>query len=561
LAALRASLEVNAMMDMQYFIPTEGFQCDEDLFGYDSCIFQAVQGSGPSCVLPFQNLSVITDMKHKICKTHADGYASFQQFQLTHDSCKVRCSQLNTVFNYYMPQHLRGSYLYSIKKEATMFAYYLYLPSAIKVSKASPSYGFVTFIAEVAGWYNLFLGGSVFAMWKVLGKKILWALAKILKKLSQLLLPWQNYLYILMSIGILIYIFLDCMNILVLNPVGSNILLAYSIVQGLCLSICLPQYTSEYTRKSIYSLMDIANTTAIMDKENTMAFLDMANTTAFWVNGSSLRNKILDLNLIMQEKDVITIWNSSQSSIFTQTTNLFSIFNIVSSNLSVDFCHTLDLSLITGNMRMVQLRAVNDITLVVHLSGQLLAAKAKYGVANTETLNQLLDTIFLYNSEVSLQLEETSFQNVNTQSCKNYNTTWTYDSCVMDHAITVMGGHKTLLRQLLMPSNDSTVPQGTDRAVLRKLYAALLLQNSNSACLPDCRSLIVNMRAETSPTKAQPARGIPVSYSKDPLPLPPLIVDVKITLPDFSKLTQVTHKYSRDKNKVTLLFRGCSNLG
>jgi hypothetical protein len=161
------------MMEMQYFIPTEGFQCDDDLFGYDSCIFQAVQGSGRTCSLPFQNLSLLTDMQHKICNTHAEGYASFKQFQLNYDTCTVPCSQLNTVFNYYMPQYLRDSYLSSIKKEANIFAYYLYLPSAIKVSQASPSYGFITFIAEVAGWYNLFLGGSVFAMWKVLEKKIL----------------------------------------------------------------------------------------------------------------------------------------------------------------------------------------------------------------------------------------------------------------------------------------------------------------------------------------------------------------------------------------------------
>ncbi len=544
MAALKTSLEVNANMEMQYFISTEGFQCDEDLFGYDACIFQAFQASGPSCALPFQNLSVLTDMKHNICKTHAEGYASFQQFQLNFDTCKVRCSQLNTVFNYYMSQYLRDSYLPSIKKEANIFAYYLYLPSAIKVSKASPSYGFITFIAEVAGWYNLFLGGSFFAIWEVMGNKILWALAKIQRKLSQLLSQWQNNLYILMSSGILIYIFLDCMNILVLNPVGSNILLTHSIVQGLCLSICLPQYTSSYTLNgSLESrFLGEANLTAALDKENTNAFLSNTNTTAFWLNGSDLRNKIFDLSVIMQEGNVVTIWNTSQSLTSTQKTNLFSIFNIVSSNSSVDFCHTLDLSLITGNMRAVQVRAVNDITLVVHLSGQLLAAQAKYGVANTETVNQrqLLDPIFLYNSEVSLQLEETSFQNVNTQSCKNYNTTWTYDRCVMDFVIMEMGNNTDLLKSLLMPSNYSTVQCGIEKTALKNLYIGLMSHNFEAVCLPDCKSLVVNMKTVVSPTLALPIGGIKTPKNmKVPTPLPPLLVEVNISVPSLIKLNQV----------------------
>jgi hypothetical protein len=443
-----------------------------------------------------------------------------------------------------MPQYLRDSYLFLIKKEANIFAYYLYLPSAVKVSKSSPSYGFITFIAEVAGWYNLFLGGSVYAMWKVLGTQILWVLAKIHGKLSQLLSPYRNIVYLLMSSGILIYIFLDCVTILVLNPMGSNIFITNSIVQGLCLSICLPQYTSRYYKNTSYEspFLDGANTTVALDEANKVAFLDIANIPSFWLNGSDLRNKIFDLSVIMQEGDVITMWNTSQSSTSSQKTNLFSIFNIVSSTFSVDFCHTIDLSLITGNMRMVQVRAVNDITLVVHLSGQLLATQAKYGVANTETVNQLSDTIFLYNSEVSLQLEETSFQNVNTQKCKNYNATWTYDSCVMDFVIMEMGNNTELLKRLLLPSNYSTVQQGIERTALKSLYEGLMSHTFEAVCLPDCRSLSVNMKAMTSPTLSQPRNVIlrPSPRIKVPLPLPPLLIEINMTIPTMNVLNQVS---------------------
>ncbi len=541
MVALRASLEVTAIMEMQYFIPTEDFQCDEDLLGYDACIFQAVQASGPSCVLPFQILSVLTDMQDKICKTPAEGYASFQQFQLNYDTCKVPCSQINTVFNYYMPQYLRDSYLSSIKREVESSAYYLYLPSAIKVSKASPSYGFITLIAEVAGWYNLFLGGSVFAIWKVLETKTFWALAKVQGKLSQLLSPRRNILFLLISSGILIYIFLVCITNLVSNPVGSNILLTNSIAQGLCLSICLPQYTSIYTKNKSneFTFLDEENTTANYTNE----FLDIANKASFWLNGSDLRNKIFDLSVIMQEGDVIKIWDTSQSSTSNQTTNLFSTFNIISSNLSVDFCHTVDLSMMPGNMRMVRVRAVNDITLVIHLSGQLLAAKAKFGIANTETayVPNISGPILLYNSEIRLQLEETSFQNVTAQGCKNYNTTWTFDMCVIDFVTMEMGNNTDLLRRFLLPRYNYTVQKGIEKAVLQSLYAGLMSSNFEAVCLPDCKSLVVNMKTVASPFKAVPMGGIskPPNSIKVPIPLPPLLVEVNISVPSLNKLNQV----------------------
>ncbi len=518
MAALQIPFEVNAIMEMQQFFPTDSFNCDEDLHGFDACVLQAVSASDPSCILPFHNWTLHADMENRICQTNPEGYISFQRFQRTSDACKVPCTQLNTVFNYYMPQYLRAIYLSEVRPNDDNIRYYLYLPRTIKVSRASHGYGFINFIAEVAGWYNLFLGGSILAMWEVLGTKILWALAKIQGKRSLLLSQWRNCVYVLVSSGIILYIFIDCIIVLFLNPLGGSTVLTNFIAQGLSLSICLPQYTSS------------------IDKYFTK--IDVANSTAFWVNGNNLSNKIIGLSVVMQEGNIISIWNRNQSLTFPKERNLFSIFNIVSSNQSVDFCHTVDLSAVPGNIRGVQLRAVNDIYLAVHLSGQLLAVQTKYSVANTETV-QITGSISLYNSVISLQLEETSSQNVTSQACKNYNTTWTYDKCVMNLAITALKSNKDLLMRLVMPSVNSTVQQGIDRAVLKKLYTAFLSQNSETMCLPDCRSLMVNMRAETSPTLAEPIRGITKSFTRDPLPLPPLIVDVNITLPENSKLTQV----------------------
>ncbi len=508
---------------MQQFFPTDSFNCVEDLFGFDACVSQASPDREPTCILPFQNWSAYTDIQNRICKTHAEGYTSFQQFQLTSLACKVPCIQINTIFNQYLPQYLLAKYLRNVKQNSKVFPTYLHLPGSIKLSKASPSYGFITFIAEVAGWYNLFLGGSIFAMWEVLGTRIMTKLAKIWGKRTQSLSKRWNILYLLLSSGIIAYIFIDCITNLILNPVGSTTLLTSSVAQGLSLSICLPLYTS------------VPRQTA------GGGFMDIGNSTAFWVYGNNLSNKISDLSVITQQGEVLPVWNVSQSTSSTQETKLFHIFNIVSSDLSVDFCHTVDLSSFPGPISGLRVRAVNDIELVIHLAGQLLASQNKYAIANTETVKGPFNkgSMDLYNSVVRLQLEETSFQNVSTHTCKNYNKTWTYDSCLMNYVTSNLGGNTTLLMGLLLPSRNSTVQQGIERVVLQSLYSALLSKNVETVCLPDCRSLIVSMRVETSPTRAEPSRGIYELKSITYAPLPPLLMEVNVTLPDLSKLNQV----------------------
>ncbi len=518
---LQAFQQLSVIIEMQQFFPTDSFNCAEELFGFDACVSQAGQDREPTCFLPFQNWSAHPDIQNKICQTHAEGYASFQQFQLTSIACNVPCIQINTVFNYYTPQYLCAKYLENVKQNSKIFANYLHLPSTIKVSKASPSYEFITFIAEVAGWYNLFLGGSIFAMWKVLGTKIMRKLAKICGKMAQILSKRWTILYLLLSSGTLAYIFIDCIFKLIVKPVGSTTLLTSSVAQGLSLSICLPQYTS------------VSSQTAAG------GFMDKANSTAFWEYGNNLSNKISDLSVITQHGEVLPVWNVSQSTSSTQETNLFQIFNVVSSDLSVDFCHTLDLSSFPGHISGLRVRAVDDIELVIHLAGQLHASHNKYVVANTDTVKGPFGKqLVLYHSVVRLQFEETSFQNVSTQTCKNYNKTWTYDSCVMNYITSKSGQNTTLLMGLLLPSRNSKLQQGIERIVLQGLYTALLSKNVETVCIPDCRSLIVNMRAEASLTKAEPLKGI-IVHANSYAPLPPLLMEVNIKMPDLSKLNQV----------------------
>ncbi len=511
LAALKLNLEATAVLEIQKFTSTDSFDCIEDIHQFDTCALDASYTRSP-CILPFQNLSAKHSMFVSLCKYPEEGYIAFNQFQQGPRTCRVSCTQLNTVLDYYIPQYIRRLFL-KYTKPVQLSYYYINLPSAIKVSKTSFSYSFISFIAEVAGWYNLFLGGSLLAMWEVLGAKILLPISNAEVKLTQLFPNlWKNF-FLLICFGILSYITLGCVTLLVNNPVRISTLLQSSINQGLSMSVCYQQETSLFPR-------------------NNFDITDIANTASFWDNGRNLSNRISELNVTLSDGSIISLWNSSHSPISTKT--LFNIFNIVSSNYTVDFCHTLDLSRVSKSLSSIQVKAVSDITLVIHLAGQLLISHNKYAIGNLETLLEHGGSIFsLYNSQVHLELEETSFTSVNSKDCKIYNTSWTFDDCLLDFALLKLGNQSEVLNKLLRP-NGYTIQQGIEQKILQRLYEALLSQNVQTACKPDCRSLVVKMRAEVSTTKAQPTRGITSSQANFPVPLPPMLIEVNITLPEMS---------------------------
>ena len=103
-----------------------------------------------------------------MCQTRKEGYAAFQQFKLASRACKPPCKQLSINLQYAFPWYLHTQVMPNVTQYSNLSAYYLFLPSLIKVSRTIPSYGFVSYIAEVSGWYNFFLEGSAYAFCKLL---------------------------------------------------------------------------------------------------------------------------------------------------------------------------------------------------------------------------------------------------------------------------------------------------------------------------------------------------------------------------------------------------------
>ena len=519
-------MHASAKMELQKFFPTTGFDCLEDATGFDACVMQQIF-TAAQCLLPFLNQSAnsIGNILHT-CQTHEEANAAFRQFQLASHACKSPCTQFRTDLQYSLPQFLRFRYMPYRKQDSQVFAFYLYLPSTVKTATATPSYGFISYIAEVAGWYNLFLGGSVLTLWQFL------CACNILKKFKKdvkfnLLIQALTVLFLVVAGGVLIYILIDCITILLNNPIATSTELR-TAQSGLSLSICWPQYTSIYDK-------------------NIFLFNDLAISGNYWTRGNNLSNKIEELSVRKSNGEWSMLWNRSMVSDVNQLPpNLFKIINLINSDTAVDFCHTVDLSSLPYQISQVLVRSVDDISLAIHLAGQLLNSQSYYEVANKDTMAGD-KRFFLYGSEVSLQLEETSFQNVISSNCKQYNATWTYDNCLIEFALRKTGDKQDILRRLLIP-DGTKVEAGVERKVLQGLYSILLSQNREKSCKPDCRSLAVGMLAEASAMKASPENGIDVIVEDSPQPLPPIDVKVNLTIPELIKFNKVRIYISYDHN-------------
>jgi hypothetical protein len=348
-------------------------------------------------------------------------------------------------------------------------------------------------------------------------------------------------LFMILAIGTLIYIFIDGLITLAENPVGTSIQLK-SGLSGLSLSICLPQYTGMFLAAPFNP--------ALKNPNISFSFQDLASTADFWTRGNNLSTKIsmLRVRQSSEEDQLITVWPTSFSE--QQQNNLFSINNIVFSEDFIDFCHTLDLSQLPYKVSQVIVNAVEDITLVVHLSGQLYSrsSSAYYQVFNVDTMQILNNvTLTLYPSEVNVHLEKiTSLNDKNSAECMIYNSTWSYDNCIVDSAVQLLGNghHGSLLTILLRPNSSNWVAEaGVPFTVLQDLYTVLLSGELQKNCWPDCNSLVAELTSEASALRAEPTTGFPrLKCCRDvEKPLPALNATVNLTIPDMSRLSEVCH--------------------
>jgi hypothetical protein len=430
-------------MEMQQLLSTSTFDCEQNETAFDSCVLSEGLNTMP-CLLPFQHASLVNESTLKICQDSDESMVAFQKFQQASWACKPPCTQLTTEFENSKPQYLRSLYLPNVHQNIPKSAYYLNLPNTVKVSTGVLNYGLISYVAAIAGWFNLFLGGSILMLWDriwILICLILTKLEKFTGKLQVLTLIQQKILIVLIC-GILLYILIDCIVTVLNSPIETSTVLA-SNLSGFGISICLPQYIYQVDRLSSQPHKDVAITSEFWKIGSSyQPYKDVANTSEFWKKGSNITSKILQLRVKKAGGGWALIWNNNTNSSSGQPNDsMFKTINVVS-DMSVNFCQFLDLSSLPFPIDQVWINAVNDVSLVFHLAGQLLKSQNYYEIANMESVKMESSTLFLYVSEVRLQIEETSFQYIDAHHCQNYNSSWGYDDCLLDSALSNFGNQQ-----------------------------------------------------------------------------------------------------------------------
>jgi hypothetical protein len=254
-------------------------------------------------------------------------------------------------------------------------------------------------------------------------------------------------------------------------------------------------------------------------------FNDVANTSEFWIFGNALSNTVAKLSVKSSVSDWVTLWEKSKVPSAGQINHsIFENMNMIRNGETVNFCQTVDLSAIPYKLSQVMIKVIEDVTLIFHLNGQLLTSQNCYVIANRDTVLESDYRFFLYGSDISLKLEETSFQNINNDNCENYNSSWTYDDCLINTALGRLGEEHYLLGQLLKSNSNTIINTGIEATVLKRFSSILQSGQVMNTCRKDCRSLVVKIMAETS--------------SASPKLVPPM-VDINIFLPEIYRIDEV----------------------
>jgi len=242
--------------------------------------------------------------------------------------------------------------------------YVIQIPSYVLFSEMHASYTLISFIAEFGGWVGLFLGVSILGGFEFvenhLCSSIKFRLTKVILSQSGLILK------IACSLGVLIIV-VQC-GFKLMNTEKSMDVKIVEKFNNVSISLC--------SGENIYQV-----------HPNDTNHYYMGNSTLFWNNITRLSNKVERMELVLENGNSVTIYDSSwnKGSEYIQ----YSI-NIPQFDTFIETCHTLDLKH-WNRIKRMEIIAKKELTIYVHITGQLLRS----GRQGFSFMNK--DTTFLHN--------------------------------------------------------------------------------------------------------------------------------------------------------------------
>ena len=219
--------------------------CDEQ-FKIQDCLATRRKSLNTSCFLPFE-----TEKFHDktICKTDRDGYNTMILLAKLKNMCSSNCLitdiHVKEIPSTYLTVKSQQIFLQGLKQAMKMKpGYYFDIPTKARQITTSHEYGFISWVAEFAGWSGIFVGLSLLSvMAKFLDLKHHSVCLESRKRII------VNTARFACSVYILHLLYFCCTNFLK-EPIAMNVEFEETKTD-FDFTICAPKYPFAFKRGSI----------------------------------------------------------------------------------------------------------------------------------------------------------------------------------------------------------------------------------------------------------------------------------------------------------------------
>ena len=237
--------------------------------------------------------------------------------------------------------------------------YFIKIPSSVLYTEMNESYTLISFIAEFGGWVGLLLGVSILGSFEFVENQTCCSMTSGIKKV--ILSKSGLILRMACSLGVLIIV-VQCGFKLIRTEKSMDVNIVENL-SNVSISLC--------SVESIYQI-----------RPNDTNHYFMGNSTSFWNNVTQLSDKLERMEIVLEEGNSVTIFNSSwdhgsEYILYSINTPQFDTF--------IETCFTLDLKH-WNKIKRIEVLAKKELTTYVHITGQLLrSGKQGFSFINKDT--------------------------------------------------------------------------------------------------------------------------------------------------------------------------------
>ncbi len=325
--------------------PSNQYPCSHSSF--ETCLRTKTRELNTSCLVPFE--TNVDD--NTVCKTDEDGYKTMTELSKLTSKCKPSCQVVDIRI-----KEIPQSYGLLSKNEVfrrgllqvskMIPGYYINIPSTASLTSISYDYGFISFVAEFAGWSGIFVGAS-----------LLWIVGKKTSLISQITSIKIEEKYIantvkFLSLFYVLYLVYTCAVKYANKPQGVMVDFKNTKIE-FDMTICSSKFLVGYKKILNYENISI----------NQFIVVNQVDTSNFW---NDLKNISLVLDSLQLNYGYEKV-NFKNDEIFKA--RAIRMYAVPSSNYTITGCFNINLTT-EIELKSISLTYLTEVSVYLHSPGQ-----------------------------------------------------------------------------------------------------------------------------------------------------------------------------------------------